>query len=100
MHGAVKASRTPDAPGKLARLIRRAQPFLGYLILQGLIAGRGVWAAGAWWGLASVASSLMGDRRARLGVKVALLILGLCGPIASWNSTFLSESVAISLTAL
>ena len=64
------------------------------------IAGQVVLAAAAWWVLASVAASLMIDRRARLGVRIALLILGLCGPIASWNSTFLSESVAISLTAL
>jgi hypothetical protein len=64
------------------------------------IAGQVVLAAAAWWVLAAVASSLMIDRRVRLGVKVALLILGLCGPIASWNSTFLSESLAISLTAL
>jgi hypothetical protein len=64
------------------------------------IAGQVVLAAAAWWVLARVASSLMVDRRARLGVMLALLVLGLCGPIASWNSTILSESVAISLTAL
>jgi hypothetical protein len=64
------------------------------------IAGQVILAAVAWWVLARTASSLMVDRRARLGVQLALLILGLVGPVASWNSTILSESVAISLTAL
>ena len=57
-------------------------------------------AAAAWWTLASVASSLVGDRRVKVGLRVVLLLIGLAAPVTNWNSLMLSESVAISLTAL
>jgi hypothetical protein len=59
-----------------------------------------VLAAVAWWLLASVAASLVQDRRVRAGLRTVLLLLGLASPIVTWNSTILSESTAISLTAL
>ena len=64
------------------------------------LAGQVVLAAVCWWLLASVASSMIGDRRIRIGIRVILLALGLVSPIASWNSTILSESASLSLTAL
>ncbi len=64
------------------------------------VAAQVVLAAVAWWVLALFASRLIADRRARIGLRVVLLLLGLLGPIASWNSIILSESAAISLTAL
>ncbi len=57
-------------------------------------------AAVAWWMLASAASSLIGDRRLAAGLRVVVLMLGLAAPVVSWNSLLLSESVAISLTAM
>jgi len=57
-------------------------------------------AAVAWWVLARVASSLLADRRARAGLFVVLLLIGLAEPVLNWNSVILSESTAISLTAL
>ena len=59
-----------------------------------------VLAAAAWWVLASVASSLIRDRRLSIALRVVVLMLGLAAPVVSWNSLLLSESVAISLTAL
>jgi hypothetical protein len=59
-----------------------------------------VLAAVAWWILASTVGSYVEDRRISLGVRLILLAIGVCGPVASWNSTILSESVALSLTAL
>lgn len=52
-----------------------------------------------WWALGAVAASLISDRRVRIGTQSVLLALGIVGPIASWNTTLLSESSAISLTA-
>ncbi len=57
-------------------------------------------AAIAWWSLASVVAHRVVDRRVALGVRFVLLALGIVGPIASWNSTILSESLSISLTVL
>jgi hypothetical protein len=57
-------------------------------------------AAVAWWTLASVASSLLTDRRARAGLRIVLLMIGIAAPVASWNSLILSESASLSLTAL
>ncbi len=54
----------------------------------------------AWWVLASTAAALIRDRRVRIGLRAVLLGLGLASAIAGWNSTILSESTAISLTAL
>jgi len=64
------------------------------------IAAQVVLAAASWWFLANAASRLVRDRYVRLGVRVVLLMLGVVGPVASWNSTILSDSAAISLTAL
>lgn len=64
------------------------------------ICGQVLIAAIAWWLLAKVASSMVEDSRVRLGLRLVLLALGLVGPIVSWNSTILSESTALSLTAL
>lgn|GEM_PF-1168087 len=64
------------------------------------MAGQVVLAAIAWWVLAKVASDMTNDRRVRIGLRVVILMLGVVGPIASWNSTILAESVTISLTAL
>jgi hypothetical protein len=57
-------------------------------------------AAAAWWALAAVASSLVSDRRARFGLWLVILAIGVAAPVVNWNSLMLSESVAISLTAL
>jgi hypothetical protein len=64
------------------------------------LAGQVLLAAICWWLLASVASSMVGDRRIRIAIRAVLLALGLVSPIASWNSTILSESASLSLTAL
>jgi hypothetical protein len=64
------------------------------------MAAQVVLAACCWWVLANAAAQLVQNARVRLGLRVTLLALGLVGPIASWNSTILSESTAISLTAL
>ncbi len=64
------------------------------------VGGQVVLAAASWWVLASVASSLVRDRRVRLGLQIVILALGLLGPIAQWNSAIGDESVTISLTAL
>ena len=64
------------------------------------ICGQVVLSAVAWWVLASTVAGGVSDRRVSIGVRLVLLALGICGPIASWNSTILGESVAISLTAL
>ncbi len=64
------------------------------------ICGQVVLAAISWWILASNVSSSIADRRVSVGARIVLLALGLVGPISSWNTTILSESVAISLTAL
>jgi hypothetical protein len=64
------------------------------------VAGQAILAAGSWWVLASVASSMVHDRRVRLGLRLVVLALGVAAPIAEWNSAILGESVAISLTAL
>jgi len=64
------------------------------------IAAQIVLAAACWWVLASVASGMVRDRRVALGLRVVILTLGLLGAVASWNSAILSESIAISLTAL
>jgi hypothetical protein len=64
------------------------------------IAGQVVLAAVSWWVLASVASSMMRDRRVQTGIQLVILALGVAGPIAGWNSAILSESATISLTAL
>jgi hypothetical protein len=64
------------------------------------IAAQVVLAAASWWILASVASGLVRDRRIALALRAVILVLGLLGPVASWNSAILSESVALSLTAL
>ena len=64
------------------------------------LTGQVVLAAICWWLLASVASSMVADRRVRIGIRIVLLALGLVSPIASWNSTILSESASLSLTAL
>ena len=64
------------------------------------IAAQVVLAACCWWVLASAAAQLVNNPRIRLGLRITLLALGLVGPIASWNSTILSESTAISLTVL
>jgi len=57
-------------------------------------------AAVSWWVLASVASSLVRDVRVRWALRIVLLALGLASPVVNWNTTILSESVALSLTAL
>lgn len=62
--------------------------------------GQVVFASIAWWVLASVASSLLVDRRLRLGLRTVLLMMGLAEPVLNWNSVILSESTALSLTAL
>lgn len=64
------------------------------------VAGQALLAAGAWWVLANSASRMVTDTRLRTGLRVVLLALGLTAPIANWNTTILSESTAISLTAL
>lgn len=64
------------------------------------IAAQVVLAACCWWVLAKAAAQLVKNARVRLGLRITLLALGLVGPVASWNSTILSESTAISLTAL
>src|SRR5579862_9815512 len=53
-------------------------------------------AAAAWWFLAATASALVADRRVQIGIRVVLLMLGVVGPVAEWNSTILSDSTAIS----
>ena len=122
--------------------MRRAAPFLGYLLVQGFIIvglttprfpdspsytdlsltghrlptvpliysafpsdslkslAQVVLAAVCWWILAGVASGMVENRAVRIGLRTVLLALGVVAPIASWNSTILSESIAISLTAL
>lgn len=57
-------------------------------------------AALAWWALAAVASSFVGDRRVAWGVRSVLLALGVVSPVMEWNSVILGESITISLTAL
>jgi hypothetical protein len=64
------------------------------------VAGQVVLAAVCWWVLASVASSMVHDRRVRIGLRLVILALGVIGPIAQWNSAIGDESVTISLTAL
>jgi hypothetical protein len=53
-----------------------------------------------WWALARVASNAVRDRRIRISLRAVLLMLGVVGPVVSWNTVILSESIAISLTAL
>jgi hypothetical protein len=62
--------------------------------------GQVILASIAWWVLASVASSLLADRRLRFGLRVVLLMIGLAEPVMNWNTVILSESTALSLTAL
>lgn len=57
-------------------------------------------AAIAWWALATTAAALIRDRWVRIGLRLVLLGLGLVSAIVNWNTTILSESIAISLTAL
>jgi hypothetical protein len=64
------------------------------------VGGQIVLAAIVWWVLAQTVASYTVDRRVSMGARLVILALGLCGPIASWNSTILSESVGISLTVL
>jgi len=64
------------------------------------IAGQTVIAALAWWALAMTAGSLVVDRRVRTALMAVILALGLVGPVSNWNSTILSESLSLSLTAL
>lgn len=64
------------------------------------IAAQVIIAACCWWFLAAEARRLVVDQRVQLGLRVVLLTLGVLGPVASWNSAILSESTAISLTAL
>jgi hypothetical protein len=64
------------------------------------VAGQVVIAAVCWWVLAAVASSMLKDRRVRIGLQIVILALGLIGPIAQWNSAIGDESLTISLTAL
>ncbi|HWB67201.1 MAG TPA: hypothetical protein VG708_10280, partial [Mycobacteriales bacterium] len=64
------------------------------------ICGQVVVAAIAWWVLAAVVAGMLGNRRLRIGARLVVLLLGLTGPIVEWNSTILSESLSISLTAL
>ncbi len=64
------------------------------------IAGQVLLAAACWWILAREASALVTHPKVRLGLRVVLLALGLVGPIAQFNSTILSDSVALSLSAL
>jgi hypothetical protein len=64
------------------------------------IAGQTALAAASWWALAAVAGSMVRDRRVRIGLQAIILVLGVSGPLAGWNSTILSESASISFTAL
>lgn len=64
------------------------------------VAAQVVLAALAWWMLALCASRLVIDRRVQIVVRVVLLMLGLVPAVTNWNSIILSESVAVSLTAL
>jgi hypothetical protein len=64
------------------------------------VAGQVLLAAAAWWALARASGAMIADRRVRLALMGVLLTLGLVGPIVNWNSVILSESTAISLTAL
>ena len=64
------------------------------------VAGQTLLAAVAWWVLATSAGRMIHDRRVRIALIAVLLTLGLVAPIASWNSVILSESTALSLTAL
>jgi hypothetical protein len=57
-------------------------------------------AAACWWCLGATAANLVRDRRIGLGIHALILALGLATPISSWNTTILSESISISLTAL
>jgi hypothetical protein len=59
-----------------------------------------VLAACAWTVLAWVAGDFVRDGRVRLGLRLVLLAIGLAGPVVSWNTLILSESISISLTAL
>ncbi len=98
----------PDSPGYMHLSLTGGDlrlptvPLL-YKILptNGLrVAGQTVLAAACWWVLAISAGRLISDRRVRLGAIGALLATGLCVPVVQWNTVILSESTALSLTAL
>ncbi|MEY2402598.1 MAG: hypothetical protein QOD38_149 [Acidimicrobiaceae bacterium] len=54
----------------------------------------------AWTALALVVAAGLEDRRVRLGSVVALLALGSTTQVTNWDTTILSDSIAISLTVL
>lgn len=54
----------------------------------------------AWSTLALVASRTVLDRRVQIGVLVTVVALGGCTAITSWDTTILSESPGLTLTAL
>jgi hypothetical protein len=89
-----------DLTGKALRL--PTVPLV-YSILpndSAILAAQAVLAATAWWILAAVAARLMRERAVAVVLRSALLMLGLSSSVVQWNSTLLSESIAISLTAL
>jgi hypothetical protein len=64
------------------------------------IVEQAVISAGAWIAIALVVGATLNDRRVRLGTMAALLALGTTTQITNWDTTILSDSIAISLTVL
>jgi hypothetical protein len=56
--------------------------------------------AACWSFLAVVASSMAEDRRARWAILLSILGLSLTTTVTNWDTAMLSESMALSLTAL
>jgi hypothetical protein len=66
----------------------------GRILLQGVIGGL------CWAFLALQAGQLVGDRRVRWAVLVSVLALSLTTTVTNWDTAMLSESLALSCTAL
>ncbi len=64
------------------------------------VAAQAVVAAACWWTLCLSVVRLIDHKRVRIVIRFTILALGLVAPIVSWNTTLLSESLTLSLTAL
>lgn len=67
---------------------------------RGVVAFQAALSAAAFVALALAIASTMIDRRVRVGVMSAVLLLGLAPRVTVWDASLTSESIALSLTAL
>lgn len=65
-----------------------------------MIVAQAVLGAVSWTVLALAAAAWFRDRRVQLGVAVTIAALGLTTSVTNWDVTKLSESLALSLTAM